>query len=178
MRSLALAVCLAALALVAAGCGGDGDSGASPDEWADEFCGHVRDWENDLREIRDEFGDVSSLTADSIEQAAEDADAATDEFVENIRDLGAPDTDSGDAVEQEAEEFADTVEAEKEEIRDATEDLSDLGDVADAIGSVGESLSTLLSAGQETLEAIADADVGGEVRTALEESETCDEIGD
>ena len=52
----------------------------------------------------------------------------TEDFLEELRDLGGPDTPSGDAVEQEVEELSDIVDAEREDIRQAVEDASGLAE--------------------------------------------------
>jgi hypothetical protein len=171
MRVLALAVAI--LALVAAGCGDDSEA-SSTDEWAEEFCTLVNDWQTELEGIGDDLEE--DVSQDSIEQAAEDADDVTDSFVDDLRALGGPDTESGDVVEQEVEELGDTVDAEREEIRQAVEDADDLGEVAQAFGQVGASLAAMASAVEETLQSIDAADPGGELRTALEETPACDEV--
>jgi hypothetical protein len=171
----ALAAAVAALALVASGCGDDNGEASSAEEWAEEFCTLVNDWETELEGIGEDLED--DLSQDSIEQAAEDADSATDSFVDDLRALGGPDTESGDVVEQEVEELGDTVDDEREEIRQAVEDAEDLGDVARAFGVIGESIAAMTSAVEETLQSIDDADPGDELRTALEETEACDEVG-
>ena len=177
VKLVALIACVASLAIVAAGCGGgDDDSASSADVWADEFCTTVQSWADELERVRDELGDVASLSTDSIEQAAEDADAVTDDFLDEIRDLGGPDTPSGDAIEQEVEELSDTVDAEREDIRQAVEDASGLAGIAEAVGEVGASVAEMTSAVQQALQAIDDADVEGEVRTAIDESASCDEL--
>jgi hypothetical protein len=176
MRLLVLAACVASLAVVAAGCGGDDASATSADEWAEEFCSIVQDWGNELERIGDELGDISSLSSESLEAAADDADTATEDFVERVRGLGAPDTESGDAVEQEVDELADTVEAEREKIQEAVDDAEGLGGVADAVGTIGASVSAMGTALQETLESLDSADVDGELEAALEDAESCDQL--
>jgi outer membrane murein-binding lipoprotein Lpp len=177
VRLLALIACVAGFALVAAGCGGDGESDTtSADAWAEEFCTAVQDWGDELERIGQDLGDVSSLSSASLEDAADETDVATEDFVETIRDLGTPDTESGDRVESEIDALADTVDAEREEIRRAVEDASGLGGVADAVGTIGTSIAAMGTSLQETLEAIDSADVDGELQTALEDSEACDEL--
>jgi hypothetical protein len=173
MRLLALVACVAALGLVAAGCGGDdGEEASSADEWADEFCSIVQDWNDELDRIRDELGD--DFTRDSLEQAGEDADAATQDMIDSLRDLGAPDTPSGDAIDQEVDEFSDTVE--REDIRQAVEDADGIAGLAEAVGQVGTSIAAMTTELEQTLRAIDEQDAEGEIRTALDESETCEQL--
>ena len=164
-----------ALALVAAGCGGD-DEALPAEEWADEFCTLVQDWQDDLVQIGDEL--QQDLSTESFEEAAEEANSLTEDFVQDLRDLGAPDTESGDVVEQEVEELGDTVDTEREELRQAVEQADDLGGVAQAIGKVGASIAAMTTAAEETLTAIDNADPGGELTTAVEEAPACDELTD
>jgi hypothetical protein len=173
-----LVACVAALAFVAAGCGGGGGGGGdeSAEAWADEFCTAVTDWTDELEQLGEELGDVSSITTDSIRQAAEDANSSTDDFVERLRDLGAPDTESGDEVETELNELADELEVQRDDIQQAVEDAEGLGGAAEAIGNIGSALAAMGTAIQEALQAVEDADVGGELETAIENSEACDEI--
>jgi hypothetical protein len=176
MKLLALAACVASLALVAAGCGGDDESTTSADEWAEEFCTIVQNWGDELERIGGELGDISSLSRDSLDEAADEVDTATQDFVDEVRDLGAPDTPSGDAVDQELDELADTVDAEREEIRAAVDDADGLAGVADAVGTISTSISAMGTALQETLQALDTSDAGGELETALEEADSCDQL--
>ena len=177
MRFIALIACVATLGLVAAGCGGDdGDEASSADVWADEVCTTIQEWADGLDVILEDLGDVSSLSEDAVEEAADEADAVTGDFIQELRDLGAPDTPSGDAIEQEVEELADTVDAEREDVRQAVDGADGLGGVAQAVGEVGASVAEMTAAVEQTLEAIDTADVEGEVRTAIDESAACDAL--
>ena len=73
------AALLVSLALLAAGCGGDDDSSSEatsaspPEEWADGFCSAMTTWTDDLQAAAEPLGDLSSLSEDGIQQAADDA---------------------------------------------------------------------------------------------------------
>jgi hypothetical protein len=175
MKLLALAACVASLALVAAGCGGD-DEASSTDEWAEELCTLAQDWMDELDRIGDELG--GDLSRDALESAADDANAVTDEFIEGLRDLGGPDTESGDAVEEEVDELADVVEEERDEIRESVEGAEGLTEIGAALGTIGASIAAMGTAVEETLRTLDDADPSGEVRTALENAESCDQLTD
>lgn len=170
-----LVVLVASLALVSAGCGGDDEPEASTAaEWAESFCTAITSWTDELQEIQESA--TSSLSAESIEQAAEDVETATDEFVEEVRALGGPDTESGQEIEDAVQEFTDTAEAEKEEVLEAVDDVSDASDVAGALSVVGSSLQSMATALQSMFDAFEDADVGGELETAFEDTPACTEL--
>ena len=110
--TLIAALIVSALALVAAGCGGGDDESSdavAADQWADEFCAAVSSWKDHLQEIRDRFTDLSSLNEDTLNEAADDAESATDDFVDELKDIGRPDTASGQEIEDSIQTLEDTV---------------------------------------------------------------------
>ena len=180
MSSMRLAVGFAALMFVvglAAGCGGDDETEPSSAEaWVDSFCTATQNWRDELQSIADGFDDVNSLSSDAISDAAEEARTATDDYVEQVRDLGAPDTESGDEVEQSVETLADEVDTEMDEIEQTVEGVDGLSEIVAAGREVVGSVNSMLTSVQTTLTAIQTADPSGELRTAFDASPTCDEI--
>jgi hypothetical protein len=169
------------LALVGAGCGGgDDDSSSSEavpaDQWADDFCTAVSSWKDSLTQIRDRFTDLSSLNEDSLNEAADDAETATDEFVQDLKDLGRPDTESGQQIEDSLTTLEDTVEQQKSDVKDAVGNVEDLSDIPAAITTIGSAITSMGTALQSTFDSIRDEDVGGEMKTALDESQACDGV--
>src|SRR4051794_8163150 len=109
-RRLAVAaVPFAALALIAAGCGGDKDdtSGATP--WADDVCTAVTTWTGSLNDAASSLS--ANLTRQGLDDAADDAKDATGTFVDELQGLGTPDTAAGaeakDIVDQLASDLSD-----------------------------------------------------------------------
>jgi hypothetical protein len=175
LRTTAALVLVAAFALVAAGCGGDdSSSGTSADQWAQEFCTTVISFRDDLEQIRDGLGE--SLSVGSLEDAADEASMRTNDFVDELQALGAPETESGQEVENSVNALADTAEAEKEDVQNAVDGVSDVTDIPGALTTIGASLQEMASALQRTVDAIENEDVDGELRTAFENSSSCDEL--
>ena len=71
----------------------------SAEEWADGVCTALTTWTADLETAAEPLGDVSSLSGDSIRQAADDVKVATETLTESLRSLGRPDTESGEEVQ-------------------------------------------------------------------------------
>ena len=167
----------AALALVAAGCGGSDESSASPtEEWADSFCTAITTWKDSLTSVTEQFSSPSSLTSEALTDAANDAKSSTDTFVDELRALGPPETESGEAVKSSIDELSNTVESEVAKIESAAEGVSGLADLPSAITSITTSISAMSSALSSTVQTAESADVDGELRTALEDTPACADI--
>jgi uncharacterized phage infection (PIP) family protein YhgE len=167
----------AALALVAAGCGGGDESSSSPtEEWADSFCTAITTWKDSLTSVTEQFSSPSSLTSEALTDAANDAKSSTDTFVDELRALGQPETESGEAVKSSIDELSNTVESEIAKIESAAEGVSGLADLPSAITSITTSISAMSSALSSTVQTAESADVSGELRTALEDTPACADI--
>ena len=177
MKKTLVAAAVAALALAAAGCGGDESPTASAtDEWADGFCTAITTWTDSLQSVTDEFSSASALSQDGLENAANDVQSATETLVDDLRGLGRPETESGDAVESSVDELSTTLESEVANIESAAQGASGLTEIPGAITSITASLAAMSTAFSSTLQTIESADADAELRTALEDSPACANI--
>jgi hypothetical protein len=178
MTKTLLATVIAALALLAAGCGGSDEStSASPtDEWADGFCTAITTWTDSLTSVTDQFNSPSSLSTSALEDAANDVKSSTQTLVDDLKALGAPDTESGQAVKDSLDSLSSTLDDEATKIQSEAEGVSGLTGLPGAITSITTSLSAMATAFSSALEAIQNADAKGELQTALEDSPSCAEI--
>lgn len=181
-RKLLVAISVAALAIAAAGCGGSDESSsetteaAPASEWADGFCGAVSTWTTEITSIRDQFTDLSSFSEDGLRSAAEDVKTATDQLVEDLKGLGAPDTESGDEVKASIDDLASTLETETDSIQTTVDETSGITELPGAVQDVLASLGAMSDAFSSALTTIGDADVQNELQDALESSPECDDI--
>jgi hypothetical protein len=172
-RLLALAaVPLSALALVAAGCGGD-DGGSAASEWAGDVCTAISTWTD---AVGDAVNSVqgTGLSRDAVESAADDARDATETFVDDLRGLGAPDTESGEEARDTVEQLAGDMEQELDELE---ENVSNASGLVDAVTAVTSTLSAMGDHLSSTLNQLEQLDVRGELEDAFEEAPACDELG-
>jgi ABC-type transporter Mla subunit MlaD len=172
-RVLALAaVPLSALALVASGCGGD-DGGGAATEWAGDVCTAITTWTD---AIGDAVNSVqgTGLSRDAVESAADDAREATETFADDLRGLGAPDTEAGDEARDTVEQLADDIEQELDELG---ENVSNASGIVDAVTAVTSTLTAMSDQLSSTLEQLEQLDVRGELEDAFEEAPACDELG-
>jgi len=177
MKKTLVAAAFAALALIAAGCGGDESPTASAtDEWADGFCTAITTWTDSLQSVTDQFSSASALSQDGLENAANDVQSSTETLVDDLRGLGRPETESGDAVESSVDELSTTLESEVANIESAAQGASGLSEIPSAITSITASLAAMSTAFSSTLQTIESADAEDELRTALEDSPACADI--
>ena len=175
--SWVVVIVVLAMTGMAAGCGGDDESEADPTAaWASGFCSAVTDWTNELGTITSEFSDTSNLSQEGLQSAASDLRDSTDTLVSDLKDLGAPDTQSGEEVKNSLDSLSTTLEDETSEIETTAQGVSSIADLPNAITKISASLSALGTAFSQTLQTIDSADVGGELQTALEDSPECADI--
>jgi len=175
-RAVAIVACVASVASVGAGCGGDESTVSPTVEWADGFCTAITSWTNALEEVTGELSDPSSLSQEGLEAAASDVGAATRQLVDDLRSLGAPETESGEETEQALDELATTLEDDLTGIEDAAEGVSSLTDLPSAITSITAAFASMGTAFASTLQTIESGDAKGELEDAFEQAGTCDEL--
>ncbi len=175
-RVLALAATAIALSVAAAGCGGSDSEEDPTAAWASGFCTAVTNWTDDLQTVTSEFTDTSNLSEDGIKSAADDVKSSTQTLVDDLRGLGAPPTDSGDAVKSALDDLSTTLEDESTSIQETAQSASGLTGIANAISSISTSLSAMATSFSDALTTIQNADAKGELQSALQDSPDCAEI--
>ena len=168
------------LAFAAVGCGGDdGDSAPGMDtaEWAEGYCAAITDWANELRQATDQLRDLQSLSRETFQQAGEDIDSATKSFAEELRALGAPDTKSGEEARQVVETFATATEAAVAAIESAVDNVSDVAGISKGVVSITAALTSMNKAFTTMTTSLRRIDPEEELQSALEDAESCDDLG-
>ena len=176
-RTWTAALIVVALAAVAAGCGGSSDEQTDPTAaWASGFCGAITTWTDDLQSITQQFTDTSNLSQDGLASAAEDARTSTQQLVDSLKALGAPETDSGQEVKSALDTLSTTLDAETAQIQQTADGVTGVTDLPSAITKISASLTALGTAFSDTLQTIENADTKGELQSALEDSPDCADI--
>ena len=175
-RVLALAAAAIALSVAAAGCGGSDSEEDPTAAWASGFCTAVTNWTDDLQSVTSQFTDTSNLSEEGIQSAADDVKSSTQSLVGDLRGLGAPPTDSGDAVKSALDGLSTTLEDESTSIQETAQSASGLTGIASAISSISTSLSAMATSFSDALTTIQNADAKGELQSALQDSPDCAEI--
>jgi len=98
---------VAALAVVAAGCGGGSSSPTTAADWAKGYCSGASAWVTALGEARASVkpGDPSATASDAAQQMTD----ASNTFIEVVDGLGAPATPDGSTTEETAKNLSSTL---------------------------------------------------------------------
>jgi len=159
--------------LVLAGCGG-GDDESSSEAYANDVCTSMNTW---VEDVQGAIGSVResglSTTKSQIETAVQDVASATTNLTEDLRNLGAPDTEAGSEARDELQDFGNEVERQIETVQTAI--ASETSVVAIA-ATVSTALSQTLTAAQETYQQLQGLDASEELREAFEDSDACDTL--
>jgi predicted transcriptional regulator len=176
LMSRLLVLALAALALLAAGCGGDGngDEGLSTTEWANELCGSITTWTDSLRAAAEPIT-RGNISKEVLQEAADEVASSTQTFTEDLSDLGAPDTESGQEAKDLLDELGQTVDQNAEEIKSTIENASPTEIVA-TVSTVTAKLGTMYQELSSTFRQLDQIDASNELEQAFDEADSCDEI--
>ena len=159
------------LAVLAAGCGGDE---SSAEAWADDFCTAVEDWRERVQEAAAELAEPATLSEEQLDESIRKAVAASDDLLADLGELGLPDLEARDEIEQELDHLEGVL---RERAANARAGIDQ------PAGSVSEALARLAALSRElaaaaatielTIEKLRALDPAGELKQALESSDAC-----
>jgi hypothetical protein len=176
MRAASL-VLVASLALLAAGCGGDDGGSDTPaaEEWAGDVCSAITTWRSSLTDAGRTLQE-GGISQESANDAIDEAREATDTFVEDLRGLGRPDTESGQEAQQTLDGLADDLEAGRKQVDDAVQGADTLQELVAAVPTITQTLTTLTGEVSNAFSSLQGLDPGGELDDAFSQAESCDEL--
>jgi hypothetical protein len=168
---------LVALALLAAGCGGDGNGGddtLSTSEWANEFCGAITTWGESLQSATEPIrgGNVSK---EALQEAADDIQSATQEFTDSLEGLGAPDTEAGQEAKDLLAGLDEELDDDLQQIQTAADNAS-LSNIQSTASTVANTLAAMAQQIATTFEELGRLDAADELEQAFNEADSCEEI--
>ena len=169
---LAAGLVVGVLALAACGGGDEEDSAAG---WADSVCTSVGDWRADVQATVEELSaNPSAISAESLREAADDTLESTETLVEELRDLGPPETETGEEAQAEIEELAESLESSRDTVRDTLEGSSEtVSGVLANLSSITAELQAAASATAATFERLLALDPGGDLAQAFRDEDSC-----
>jgi len=168
---LAAPSAVALLVLLAAGCGG-GQSEA--ERWMDDVCSSVGDWRDQVTTIgqdvvqqaRDGTLDENALR-DAVEQARDETNALADE----LQNAGPPPVEEGEGAQQQLGEVTENVTALLEGARTKVSgENPSASTYLDAASDVVDAADQVVAGVQQV------ADRAGELRTAFDDTDSCQDL--
>jgi hypothetical protein len=170
-----LMLLVTALALAAAGCGGDDENDATT-EWAGDVCSSITTWQSSITDAVNSVRD--NPTKEGVDNAFSDAKDATKTLTDDLKGLGTPDTDAGQQAKDALNELSSDLDAGVQQVQQAIETAQGAGATAalSAISAVSATLSTLMSQATTTFSQLQNLDGGQELKDAFDNAGSCDDL--
>jgi hypothetical protein len=143
----------------------------SATEWADSVCTSLATWRASITSLAD-VG-AGTLTAESLREKLDEADAATRQLVTELRDLGAPDLESGNEAEQGLDAAAAEIQAGYEALKEDAEaaaDASTRTEFLQELAGLAPQFQTLLDTLAATVENLQSGDFAQDARSELQQA--------
>ena len=177
------AVAVIVVAVILARVTDEGSGEVETGEWASSVCSSLSDWRSSLIELVDVS--AGEVTPEALQESVDEAGTATEELVSELRDLGPPDLETGDEVEQALDDAAEGLNASYESVSLATLEALDAQTPAEflqAVAGLADDLQQLVAQAAETIAALQSASLFGESSAELEqafaEAESCQELNE
>jgi hypothetical protein len=178
LRLAAILVLSAALAILAAGCGGDA---SAEEEWAGDICTTVSDWQDQVEQSSDDVREAvrspGAGTLDAIDTEVREIIDATDNLGDDLRELEPPDTEAGDQAKQELETLAVQLEATATNMKETFDNLPEdagIRELADALEPLIPTIQSLVASASNTFDAVKET--GSELKEGFDNADSCEEF--
>lgn len=161
----------------------DDESSPTTTEWAGSVCTSLATWKTSIESL----ADVSSgtLNAETLELKIDDAQAATQTLVTELKDLGSPDLDSGDELQQQLSSVADEIQADVDMLKQGAEQASEAGSTQEflsELAALAPQFQALLEQVSTAIAELQDANVAedakAELQAAFADAESCQQLQD
>lgn len=146
------------------------DGPQTTEEWAGEVCTSLSDWQDSIASVADLDG--AAVTADTFREKLGDAEDATNELVAQLRDLGPPDLEAGDELQQQLDDSATELESRFDALRDSAEGVADAPPSAflEQLAGVASDFAALQTAISTTVSSLESANVAEESKAELDQA--------
>ncbi len=108
-----------------------------------------------------------------MKSAVDDFEGATNDFVDDVRGLGQPETEAGEEAKESLDQLADDIDENVAQIQSEVEDASGVRGVVEAATAVSAALSTMGTQLSSTFAELEQLDGAAELQRAFEESDSC-----
>jgi hypothetical protein len=169
------AALLVAAVLAVAGCGGDDEASAS-ESYANDVCSTMSTWVTDVQGTVNDLTDKGlSITRDDIQTAFDETKSSTDSMVNDVKELGAPETESGQQAKSELDDLGTELQQQLDTIEEAINSGGSLVTIAATVSSAVSAAANAVNTTYENLKGLNPPD---ELRDAFESSDDCNSLQD
>lgn len=166
---------LLSVVLVLAACGGD-DGGGASEEYANDVCSSLSTWVTDVQATTKSLTDAGLATdREDIETAVKDVGDTTDTLVADLKALGPPETEDGQAAKEELDTLGTELQTQVEAVQQAVDSG---GGVAAIAATVLTAVSNASHAVQSTFTKLRELDPAGELQDAFDNADECKSLRD
>ncbi len=146
------------------------DAPPSASEWADSVCTDLSDWKASIESLADVSGET--LTPDLLREKLDEAQSATSELVTELRDLGPPDLESGDQLEEELDGSISDLDSSFEDLEESADEAADAqaDEFLQAFSALASDFAALQTAIGAAVSTLQDADVAEESKAELQQA--------
>lgn len=159
----------------------DEDAPISTAAWADSVCTSLSTWRSSITSLAD-VGD-ETLTPESLREKLDEADQATSELGEELRNLGPPDLEAGDQLKEELESESNDLASSFDTLKEGAERAADSDSRAaflEALAALAPQFQALLDAISSTVDTLQNANVAedaeAELQQAFADASSCQEL--
>ena len=176
----AVVIGIAAIVIAAIAMRLSDDGPQTTEEWAGEVCTSLSDWRESIVSLTDAGGEP--LTADSLRDKLGDASDATSDLVTQLRDLGPPDLESSEELEQQLDASVDELESSFDSVKDGAEEVADApaGEFIQQLAALEPDFAALQTAISGTVTTLQNADVAesskAELQQAFADAPSCESL--
>jgi archaellum component FlaC len=177
-RGSACLVAVVALATLASGCGGKSSSSQSTSaastsaaDWANGLCSAVSTWSTSVQTTTTSL--KGNVTEGSLKSASADVTKATDEFVNDLKGLGTPDTESGKKAKETLDTLSGQLKTNAQTIDKAVNEVSGTSSALKAVSTVSSTLVTVGDQVTTAFTSIQQVDTKGELDQAFKDADAC-----
>ena len=177
---LALAPLALAVVLVA-GCGGGGSSSSSsspsPQDWANGLCSAITTWSNSVKTAGESLKS-GSLTEADLKNSTSEIKSATNQFAEDLKGLGKPNTDAGQQAKDAIDKLSTEINDDVDTLSSAVDDAAGNGTkgAVTAASSIATSLSTMSTQIAAAASKLQQADAKGEIEQGFRDAPACKKL--
>jgi hypothetical protein len=158
--------------VVLAGCGGDEPSAS--EDYANSVCSSLSTWVTDVQATIQSLQESGlSTSREDIQSAFDQTKGATDALVNDLEQAGAPETEDGQAAQEQLDALATQLRQQLDLIREALDSGQGLTAIA---ATVSTAVSAAANAVNTTYENLKGLDPAGELRDAFENSDDCNAL--